>query len=494
MRTVRTVAASVACSLTVALVALTGAGPAALAGATPAAVSNDPLSSQQWALAKIGGPTAWTRATGRGVLVGVVDSGVDLSHEDLSAQIAGAADCVGSNGDPAACRTTPGSGQDDVGHGTHVSGIIAATRDNGRGVAGVAPDARLLVAKALAPDGQGDASGSTDDINAGIRWVVDHGAKVVNLSLGGNVLITQILGTSLSDGIEYAWAHGAVSVLASGNTQALGFGTANYGSIHAVVVAATGPDDEVAGYSSPTGNARWAVAAPGGDGRDDNGKPTCAGSQAARCVVSTWWVSGQSNTYASAEGTSMAAPHVSGALALLLGAGLSPQQAVDRLLGSADSHVSCGPNSANCHGRLDVAAATDGLTARSAPPATATASPSPASTVAPRTTPSGGQSVPATVTAPPGVTPSAPGVTTAGGSSVSSVNVPPPSVLGDRALAAGGAAPTGAGAARHRSKSAHTVLLLLASICLVGAVAGGGAVIRRNGRGDERRSPQQSPR
>src|SRR4051794_38281487 len=136
-----------------AAVAMAATGTVTAAGAAPSAVSNDPLASQQWALTKVGAAAAWTRTTGRDVLVGVVDTGVDLTHEDLAGQITATTDCVGSKGDPMACRTGTGVGQDDNGHGTHVSGLVAAVRDNGKGVAGLAPNAKLLVAKALSADG-----------------------------------------------------------------------------------------------------------------------------------------------------------------------------------------------------------------------------------------------------------------------------------------------------------------------------------------------------
>ena len=322
----------------------------AAASAFADSVSRDPFSPNQWALPKIKAPAAWTKTTGQGVLVGVVDSGVDLSHEDLAGQVAQSTNCIGSHGDPRQCK---GNGQDDYGHGTHVSGIIAALKDNGRGIAGVAPGAKLVVAKALDSSG----SGRTDDINGAIMWVVDHGAKVVNLSLGENVFITQVLGTDLGTGVEYAWQHGAVAVLTAGNQQALGFGSAEYGSIDAIVVGATGPQDEVAGYSSPTGNAKWAVVAPGGDGHDALGQPTCSPPQDAACIISTFWSKASANGYRYDEGTSMAAPHVSATLALLMSQGLTPAQAVERLLATVDRSVSCGINSANCHGRLDAGAA-----------------------------------------------------------------------------------------------------------------------------------------
>jgi subtilisin family serine protease len=313
--------------------------------ALPASASDDARFGEQWSLQKIGAPAAWANTTGAGVRIGIVDTGVDLEHEDLAGKIVAHTSCIGAQGDPARCA---GSGQDEQGHGTHVAGISAAWKDNHIGVAGVAPDAELVVAKVLGAAG----NGTTEDINAGIRWVVDHGAKVVNLSLGDpNYLITSLNGTPLSEGIEYAWTHGAIPVLASGNTNPLGaglLGSSDYGSLNAIVVGASGPADQVAPYSSPLGNAKWSLMAPGGIG----------GGTPGRDILSTIWKKGERNQYAALAGTSMAAPHVTGALALLVAQGYGQQAAVDRLLASADHNVSCGLNSSNCAGRLDVAKAT----------------------------------------------------------------------------------------------------------------------------------------
>ena len=175
------------------------AGLALVAGfSPPAQASNDPSYDKQWGMQAIGAPAAWARTTGAGVKIGIVDTGVDLGHEDLAGKIVAHTSCLKSKGDPNNCL---GSGQDDVGHGTHVAGIIAAIKDNGIGVAGVAPDAELVVAK-VADSGGGIA---IDDANAGIRWVVDHGAKIVNLSLGDHLFVrTAAFGTKLSEGIKYA--------------------------------------------------------------------------------------------------------------------------------------------------------------------------------------------------------------------------------------------------------------------------------------------------
>jgi subtilisin family serine protease len=310
-----------------------------------ARASNDPGFSRQWALARIGAAEAWPATTGAGVTIGIVDTGIDLTHEDLAGKVVAHTNCVGSAGDPLRCR---GSAQDDHGHGTHVAGIAAAWAGNGKGVAGVAPDAQLVVAKVLDSEG----SGTIEDVVAGIRWVVDQGAQVVNLSLGdSNFVFTSLFGTPMASGIEYAWSHGAVPVLASGNENlfGLGLGSSNYGDLHAVVVGATGPEDEVSSYSSPPGDAGWALVAPGGTGDGDE----------AHDVLSTFWVEGETNQYRALAGTSMAAPHVAGALALVMANGLDHAAAVQRILDTADTSVSCGADSQRCRGRLDVARAAE---------------------------------------------------------------------------------------------------------------------------------------
>ena len=185
-----------------------------------------------------------------------------------------------------------------------------------------------------------------------MKWVVDQGAHVVNLSLGDAALVVTSLlgGNTLEEAIDYAWSHRAVPVLAAGNSNLLGLGLEGsaYGDINAIVVGSTWPDDRVAGYSTATGSARWALVAPGGAGEGNE----------ADDVLSTFWVAGQSNAYAALAGTSMAAPHVSAAVALLLAQGYTPEGAIERLLDTADASVACGASSPTCRGRLDVARAT----------------------------------------------------------------------------------------------------------------------------------------
>jgi subtilisin family serine protease len=320
MRARLSIAAITAATLSWAIVAVPGV-----------AASNDPDFGDQWNLTQIGASGAWAHSTGAGVTIGIVDTGVDSDHPDLAGKVEAQANCIGG-----ACRDVPAT--DGEGHGTAVAGIAAATAGNGVGIAGVAPDARLIVAKALDDRGAGD----TEDINNAIRWVVDHGARVVNLSLGdASVVVTARLGSSLASAIEYAWSKGAIPVLAAGN-YAVGLSdgsSANYGNLDAVVVGATDKAGAVSWFSTPLGDAKWGIVAPGGD---DKGK----GADILSPIPG--------GKYDWLAGTSMATPHVSGALALLLATGLTPSAAVERLLATADHATACGDG---CRGRLRIDAA-----------------------------------------------------------------------------------------------------------------------------------------
>jgi subtilisin family serine protease len=323
-----------------------------------ASASDDPYFELQWSLAQIRAEDSWRTSTGSGVKIGIIDTGIDSDHPDLAPKIDATANCVGGT-----CRD--GEADDGHGHGTLVSGIAAAAVGNGRGVAGVAPDARLVVAKAVDDQGKGDV---TDIINA-IRWAVDRGARIVNLSVGDpNFLVTSLLGTPLRPGIEYAWSKGAIPVLASGNENVgvLDLGSSNYGTLNALVVGSTDRTGGIAPYSSPIGNAKWGLVAPGGNGAGQG-----------EDILSTY----PGGRYAWVAGTSMAAPHVSGALALLLARGLNPSAAVQRLLTTADRSVRCG---AGCQGRLNVAAAVGGTGPASLTPTTSPATSAPATTTGPR--------------------------------------------------------------------------------------------------------------
>ena len=427
----------------VAVVAVVGG----LAG--PVGASNDTYFDRQWSLTQMRAPEAWARSTGSGVTIGIVDTGVDMGHPDLVGKILATADCVGR-------PCTVGAGQDNHGHGTIVSGIAAASTNNGRGIAGVAPDARLVVAKALNSAGEGRVG----DINNGIRWVVDQGARVVNLSLGDpNLSVTSVLGSPLRSGIDYAWSRGAVPVLASGNYGS-DVGGGNYANLNALVVGATNRAGSVPAYSSSVGNAKWGLVAPGGDGVggvDNN-------------VLSTFPVAAGGTGYGSAGGTSMAAPHVSGAIALLLAQGLAPAAAVQRLLSTLDRSAPCGTG---CQGRLNAAAA---VGSAAVAPVLATPTTAPARTTAPtvpRTTvPSTRAASPTTTTTPPPTTtplPATPPATTV---------APPPSAQAEdpSELAAPfsplpGPLPLGEGGAGR-----NPAVLVTAAVLVMAMAAGVGGV------------------
>lgn len=374
---------SPAARLTLAIVlfgALVGSGAALGPGAAPALASDDPFFPMQWNLAQVKAEPAWSHSTGAGVTIGIVDTGVDSGHPDLAGKVDATANCIGGT-----CRS--GNADDGHGHGTIVAGIAAADTGNGRGIAGVAPDAHLVVAKAVDDEGRGDVN----DITAGVKWVVDHGARVVNLSLGDpNFLLTSLLGTPLRPGIDYAWSHGAVPVLASGNENVglLDLGSSNYGTLNAIVVGATDRSGGVASYSSAVGNAKWGLVAPGG-----------SGGGTGEDVLSTY----PGGRYAWVAGTSMAAPHVSGAVALLLSQGLSPTAAIQRLLSTADRSVKCGTG---CQGRLDIAAAVGSGSGATVPGPPATpATTVPVAAAAAATTTPRSAATPATTTSTPTTVP-----------------------------------------------------------------------------------------
>ena len=309
--------------------------------------------------------------------------------------------CLGTGGDPSQCTA---GGADDVGHGTHVAGIIAADADNGLGIAGVAPQAQILSVKVLQPDNNGDASGTASDVSAGIEYAIGHGARVLNLSLGS---VTQsVLGPAFAQAIDDAWAHGVVAVVAAGNSFILSSGFSNE---PAMVVGAVARDNIKASYSNGVGSAQWALSAPGGEADSSS---SC--SDQPNGIVSTYWeASNTVNAYACLAGTSMAAPHVAGAVAILLSAGLAPQDAVNRLLATAHDLGATGRDSVYGYGLVDIGSAVAGLTPLSSSPAVESPAPQPPQNTTPLVEPTEPPSTAATdvIVAPPETTMVAPTVT-----------------------------------------------------------------------------------
>lgn len=165
-------------------------------------IPNDPNWGLQYGLINIRAPQGWDLATGSdSVTIAIIDTGVDYGHLDLASKLVAGYDFVNKDADP----------QDDNGHGTHVAGIAAASSNNGTGIAGVSWGARIMPVKVLDSAGRGTYANTA----LGVLWAVDHGAQVINLSLGGT-------GPSsvLADAINYAHGQSVVIVAAAGNTGA----------------------------------------------------------------------------------------------------------------------------------------------------------------------------------------------------------------------------------------------------------------------------------
>lgn len=238
-------------------------------------IPNDPGWSTQYGPANIQMPQAWEITSGStAVKIAIIDTGVDLTHPDLAAKIVAGYDFV--NNDAYA--------QDDHGHGTHVAGIAAAIGNNATGIAGVSWGARIMPVKVLNSSG----SGSYDSIVNGIIWAADHGAKVINLSLGGSSS-----SRSLEDAINYAYNRGVTVVAAAGNS---GDSTLHYPAAYANVIAVAAVNSVNSRASFSTYGDFVDIAAPG------------VGIYATL-----------RGGYGSMSGTSMAAPHVAGVAALLVG-------------------------------------------------------------------------------------------------------------------------------------------------------------------------------
>lgn len=290
-----------------------------------ATIENDPEFERQWNMRMIGAPSAWPSAAGGGITIAIVDSGVELAHPDLGPRVVPGANLVEPNREP----------DDDHGHGTHVAGIAAAVAHNGIGVAGVAPEASIMPVKVL----DEDLVGSDEAVINGIRWAVDHGAGVINLSVGSR--IQAVTGPAFREAIEYAWSKGVICVAGAGNMYVLGSGYANEGVL---VVSATDRHDGKPDYSSAVGAAKWGIAAPGGGSE--------LGAEEDK-IFSTW----RGGAYHYTQGTSMAAPHVAGAVAVLRGLGLSPEETVETLLETAEDIGPRGWDATFGAGRLDLEAA-----------------------------------------------------------------------------------------------------------------------------------------
>jgi serine protease len=264
---------------------------------------DDPDFSKQWHLKAAGAESAWDVTRGEGVTVAVIDTGIAPVDDLDPARLVPGWNFVAGNADA----------RDDNGHGTHVAGTIAQSTGNSKGVAGMAPLAKLMPIKVLSASG----GGNSHDIAAGIRWAVDHGARVLNLSLGGG-------GRSLAmeSAVDYAKRRGVLVVCAAGNSGSRGvsYPAAYSGSL---AVSAVGPQGTAAPYT--TYGPEVAIAAPGGDKSQ---------GEEAGVLQQTIGENGSGAAYRWFQGTSMATPHVAGAAALVESLGINDPGAVQRLLTS----------------------------------------------------------------------------------------------------------------------------------------------------------------
>lgn len=336
--------------------------------------SDETYYSYQWGLDAIDAPEAWNAGyTGKNAQVFILDSGIDDDHPDLSPNL----------NKSLSTSFVPGETYDIqdgsyFNHGTHVAGIIAAA-NNQLGVIGVAPDATIVAVKVISEE---DGSGDFSWINEGIVYAADHGADVINMSLGttlnkngfyldGDNVLQKVPASYIQEwiraqqrAINYAYKKGAVVITSAGNESANADGNRSLIVLPAdldnvIAVSATAPDlwmqdmlndaepnlDIPASYTN-YGKSLIDLAAPGGD-FDAYPDPTYFYDM----ILST-----TSEGYAWASGTSMASPHVAGVAALIIsknGSQMSPQMVTKQLLKTADKIDSNGTSSYFGKGRVN---------------------------------------------------------------------------------------------------------------------------------------------
>ncbi len=280
---------------------------------------NDPDYSKQWNLRGINIERAWEENHGEGITVAVIDTGVSKVPDLRETEFVEGYDFVNDRS----------NAEDDNGHGTHVAGTIAQSTNNNYGVAGIAYKAKIMPLKVLS----GTGGGSVGDIAEAIRFAVDNKADVINMSLGGGGE-TQVM----KEAIEYAYSKGVVIVAAAGNADD---NSAAYPARFPHVIGVSAVD--ASGNKAPYSNfgAGIDIAAPGGS---DTGKIIQETIDPAK---------GGEAAFLGFQGTSMAAPHVAGVVALIKAAGIKEPNAVLEVLQQSARKIKDDPFNHFGAGQLD---------------------------------------------------------------------------------------------------------------------------------------------